>query len=301
MKACSSGLNTHIQQGQTTLTNLLKVTRICDGQVFGFTCHDLPLIFGGVTYLSTTSFNPFNQNQKSTGEAGATELTGAFDSVIIRADVLAGLWDNARFQVLRVNWSNLSQGALILMTGTYGEFEPQEFGFKTSLHGLEYPLTFIGGEICGPACRVDFGSPKCAPGGLLDDGTDINSLLQALTVTATDGVSYIEVSGLSNTGKPFDGGLVTFATGNNPNLSAEVLHVAFAAGSPPTPDTITLRPCTLIGPIQIGDTLHLFPACDKLFGTCSLVWLNGVNFQAEPHTPSPDNVLAYPDYVAPHG
>jgi uncharacterized phage protein (TIGR02218 family) len=282
MKACSSGLNTHIQQGQTTLATLLKVTRICDGQVFGFTSHDLNLIFGGVTYLSTTSFNPFNQNQKSNAEAVTTEMTGAFDSIITRADVLADLWDNATFQVLRVNWANLGQGALILITGSFGEFEPQEFGFKVALHGLAYRLTFIGGDICGPACRVDFGSARCAPSGLLANGTDINTLLQTLTVLTTDGVKTMTVSGLTNTGKPFDGGLVTFlgsgspAAGPNANLSAEVLHVDFATG------TITLRPCTLIAPIQVGDTMKIFPACDKLFGTCSLVWLNGINFQGEP-------------------
>jgi uncharacterized phage protein (TIGR02218 family) len=301
MKGCSIALNTHIQQGQTTRATLLKVTRICDGKVFGFTNHDLDLVFGGVTYLSTTSFNPFNQNQKATGEAATTEMTGAFDSIITRADVLADLWDNATFQVLWVNWQSLTDGAIIIITGSFGEFEPQEFGFKVSLHDLAYPLTFIGGEICGPACRVDFGSPRCAPSGFLANGTDINSLLQTLTVTATDGVKTMVVSGLTNTGKPFDGGLVTFlgagspATGPNANLSAEVLHVDFAT------HTITLRPCTLIAPIQVGDTLKIFPACDKLFQTCSIVWLNGVNFKAEPHALSPDNVLAYPDYVPPHG
>jgi uncharacterized phage protein (TIGR02218 family) len=299
MKACSSGLNTHIQQGQTTLATLLKVTRICDGQVFGFTNHDLNLIFGGVTYLATTSFNPFNQNQKYTGESATTEMTGAFDAIITRADVLADLWDGATFQVLRVNWMNLSQGAIIMLTGTFGEFEPQEFGFRVALHDLLYALTFIGGDLCQPGCRVDFGSTLCAPGGVLANGTDINTLLQSLTVLTTDGSRVMTVSGLTNTGKPFDGGLVTFlgsgspASGPNANLSAEVIHVDFSTG------TITLRPCTLIAPIQVGDTLKIRPACDKLFGTCSIVWLNAVNNQAEPHAPSPSNVLANPDYVAP--
>lgn len=294
MRAGASGINAHILLGQTTTTRLLKVTRKSDGQVFGFTSHDQSLVFSAVTYVSTTSFNPFNQNDKYTADASDTELTGAFDSVITRPDVIAGIWDNAVFQLLLVNWKSLTGGALILMTGTFGDFEPQEFGFRTALHGLEYPLTFIGGDTCQPTCRVDFCSAKCAPSGLLADGTGINTLLQSLTVSSTDGVSTMVVTGLSNTGKPFDGGLVTFATGNNPNLSAEVLHVDFATS------TITLRPWIQIGVIQAGDTLKLMPACNKLLATCT-IWANAENFQGEPFVPGPDHQLAYPDYVAPHG
>jgi len=293
MRAGASGINAHIQLGQTTTARLLKVTRSSDGQIFGFTDHDQNIVFSAVTYLSTTSFNPFNQADKNNADASDTELTGAFDSVITRVDVIADRWDNSTFQLLRVNWENPTD-ALILMTGSFGEFEPQEFGFRVALHGLEYPLTFIGGDVCGPTCRVDFGSPPCAPSGSLADGTTINSLLQSLTVSSTDGTRTMVVTGLSNTGKPFDGGLATFQTGNNTNLSAEVLHVDFAT------NTITLRPWTQVGVIQVGDTLKLFPACDKVFSTCVQSWANGENFQGEPHA-QPTNPLFYPDYVAPHG
>jgi len=296
MKAAPSGIAAHILLGQTTTARLLKVTRLADGQIFGFTDHDVDLVFSGVTYLSTTSFNPFNVSDKNTGEATDTELTGAFDAVITRLEVLAGLWDHAQFQQYRVNWANLSAGAIIDVTGSFGVFEPQEFGFRATLHGLEYPLTFIAGDICGPTCRVDFGSAKCAPGGLLADGTAINSLLQTDTVASTsDGVSSLVGTSIAATGKPFDGGLLTWTSGANTDLSVEVLHVDFATR------TITLRPWTQIAPIAPGDGFSLFPACDKVFSTCSVVWLNALNNQSEPHAPGPDNVLAYPDYVAPHG
>ena len=296
MKAGASGINAHIQLGQTTTARLLKVTRVADGQVFGFTDHDVDIVFSAVTYLSTTSFNPFNLSDKDTAEAPDTELTGAFDSVITRIDVLAELWDNATFQLIRVNWANLSDGGIIDLTGTFGEFEPQEFGFRVALHGLAYPLTFPGGETCQPTCRVDFGSSKCAPSGLLDDGTAINSLLQNDTVASTaDGITSLVGTTIAATGKPFDGALLTWTGGGNANLSVEVLHVDFAT------KTITLRPWTQIALIAPGDTFSLFPACDKIFQTCAGVWNNARNNQAEPHVPGPDQSLAYPDYVAPHG
>lgn len=303
MRAAPSGIAAHIQLGQTTECRLLTVQRLADGQFFGFTDHDVDIVLtpasgqlgagNSITYLSTTSFNPFNQADKNTAEASDTELTGAFDSVILRTDVIAGLWDGAAFQLLRVNWANLSDGAIILITGSFGDFEPQEFGFRVSLHGLEYPLTFIGGEICGPTCRVDFGSPLCAPSGALADGTTINSLLQADAVASTDGITIIVGTTLADPGKPVDGGLLTFTGGANNHRSAEILHVDFAT------KTITLRPWTQIAPIAPGDTFSIFPACDKTEATCK-IWNNVVNMQAEPMA-QPTNPLFYPDYVAPHG
>ena len=126
MKAGASGINADIQLGQTTLARLLKVTRQYDGAIYGLTDHDVDLIYLGVTYLSTTSFNPFNISDKNTGEASDTEFTGAFDSVITRADVLAGLWDNAQFQQYKVNWANTARGAIIELTGSFGNFEPRD-------------------------------------------------------------------------------------------------------------------------------------------------------------------------------
>lgn len=301
MKTCSTALAAHINQGQTTYCTLLQVTRQYDSAIYGFTEHDQDLFFGGVTYLSTTSYNRFNLNAKNTGDPSTTELSGAFDDIITRADVLAELWDNAQLQLLLVNWADLTQGSMILSTGSFGEFEVQEFGFKVSLYGLSRLLTFLGGELCSPDCRSDFGAaalangnPGCAPGGALADGTTINSLLQTLTVTGTDGVRTMVVSGLVNTGKPFNGGLATFLAGNNKNLSGEVLSVDFSTG------TIVLRPTVLLSAISVGDTLSLFPACDKTFLTCSSIWKNALNNQSEPHVPDPGAVLSYPDYVAPH-
>src|SRR4051794_9333740 len=117
MKACSVGLAAHIQQGQTTYTTLFKVTRK-DGTVLGFTEHDEDLVVGGVTYLSSSSYNRFNLNQTSDGRTNTTELTGAIDSVITRADIEARLYDEAAVQKLLCNWRNLSQGTMILATGS---------------------------------------------------------------------------------------------------------------------------------------------------------------------------------------
>jgi uncharacterized phage protein (TIGR02218 family) len=294
MKACSVALAAHIAQGQTTLTTLLKVTRKPDGQVFGFTEHDVDIIFSGLTYLSTSSYVPSNLNEKLNAEASTVEVSGAFDSVITEADARARLWDDADLQFIRINWMVPTDGGIILATGNFGQFNIEGFGFKVQIRGLSYRLQDMGGEICGPECRVDFGSPKCAPGGVLANSVTINSLLQTGTVISTDGVKTIVFSGLTNTNKP-NGGNLTFLTGGNTHLSGQIKDINFGT------HTITLQPgALLLTAIAPGDTFSFFPACDFRFVTCVGTYGNGINFQAEPHVPDPDASLAYPDYVAPH-
>lgn len=294
MKSCSGALASHIAQGQTTLTTLLKITRRPDGLVLGFTDHDQPIVFGGVTYVASSSYNRFNLAETADGDNKNSELVGAIDSVITRADLEARLYDYAQFQLSLVNWANLGMGSMILATGSFGPITIEEYQFRVEIRGLGYPLNDIGGEICGPACRTDFGSPLCAPGGVLDSGVTINSLLQTGTVVSTDGIKTIVFSGLTNPLKP-DGGNLTFASGSNNFLSAQIKTIDWATS------TITLEPgALLLAAIAPGDTFKYMPGCDFTGFTCSTVYQNKKNFQGEDQAPSPDASLFYPDYVAPH-
>jgi hypothetical protein len=78
-------------------------------------------------------------------------------------------------------------------------------------------------------------------------------------------------------------------------MSAEIKTINWGT------NTLLLQPgALLLANIQIGDTFSYFPACDKTFFTCSTVYLNGINFQGEPHAFNPDESLNYPDYFPPH-
>lgn len=294
MKTFPSGLLTHIQQGQTTLTTLFKVTRR-DGTVLGFTEHDVDIVSGGVTYLSTSSYSRFNLNEGDDASAKTTELIGAIDSIITRDDLQRRLYDGAAFQLLLANWATIANGTGILCTGTFGPVSIEEFQFRVELRGLAYRLTFIGGKVCGPGCRTDFGSSKCAPGGVLADGTTINSLLQTGgIVVSTDGARTIVFSGLTNPNKP-DGGNLTFTSGSNNTLSSEIKHIDWGTS------TITLRPDAMrLVDVAPGDTFSYMPDCDKIFFTCVTSYANGLNYDGEPGAMNPDESISYPDYVAPH-
>ncbi len=274
----------------------------------GFTEHDEDIAYtdsqsklingGSVTYLAATGFSKFNRNAKANDASSSTQIEGMIDgSIITRLDLEARRYDNARVQILFLNWKDLTMGSLLDFTGTLGTVSIKEFTFQVELRPLGYLLTFLGGEICSPTCRVDFGSPRCAPGSpaTLADGTTIDSLMQSGTVVSTDGYGSMIVSGISNTGKQFNKSLLTFSSGLNSGISLEVQQITFSAS---VTVKLFLRTTLLIFP---GDTFDLMPGCDHLInGDCSLTYLNATNFQGEGFVPGADNELNYPDYHEPH-
>jgi hypothetical protein len=47
--------------------------------------------------------------------------------------------------------------------------------------------------------------------------------------------------------------------------------------------------------IEVGDTLRIFPGCDKLHTTCFTKFDNATNFVGEPFVPGADTLGTYPD------
>lgn len=292
MKAATSGMIAHIAQGQTSLAVCWRITRT-DGLVIGTTEHDENLLVDGVLHLAENGFARLNLSDKSNLDESTMQVDGQLDSVFTRADLVSRLYDSADVEISLVNWTNLTQGKIILLTGQFGPVTVKEYGFSVELRSLSFHLTHLGGELCSPDCRVDFGSARCAPGGLLASGVAIDSLAQIGTVTVTDGSLTLTGAGIVDIGKPLDGGLLTWLTGNNAGLSVEAKTVD------PATQAIVLYLPTIFA-IQVGDTFKLMVACDKNFVTCKQSYANGINFQGEPHVPGADHLLDYPDFHAPH-
>lgn len=249
----------------------------------GFTELDQDIVFNGVTYVSGSGFSRFNIQDKENLDTSTVQLDGMLDTVITRDDVVARRYDFADVEVFEVNWDDLGAGKLILKTGRFGPVMLKEFSFSVELRGMSYQTTAIGGELCSPICRVDLGSPRC--------GFNVSSIMQTGSVVSTDGFKNITVSGVGGGAFPLDGGLLTWTSGANVNLSDEVNH--FISG------VISLKLDSLLE-INPGDTFRVQPGCDKTMGTCVTVFNNGVNFQGEPYVPGYDHMLNYPNYQPPH-
>jgi uncharacterized phage protein (TIGR02218 family) len=86
----------------------------------------------------------------------------------------------------------------------------------------------------------------------------------------------------------FDGGVLTWETGDNAGRAIEVKSWAQASGQ----ITLFLPPGY---PIRPGDVFRVHPGCDKRLDTCVTRFANVLNFRGEPYVPGQDEMMKYPD------
>ena len=112
MKSLSASLQSHLDSGATTLAWCWRIER-ADGVVFGFTDHDRPLQFAGVTYEPESGFAASEIRSGIDLAVDAQDAEGVLTSdTITETDILDGRWDNAKVEVWRVNWSAVGERVL---------------------------------------------------------------------------------------------------------------------------------------------------------------------------------------------
>ena len=116
----------------------------------------------------------------------------------------------------------------------------------------------------------------------------------AFTVTTVTNkrTFFIDVNASPLTGDSsyFDGGLVTFGTGENAGVSREVSTFT-RSGLDGTVNLYLRMPFE----IQVGDTGTIYPGCPKSVAVCKSRFGNVVNFQGFPHLPGDKYLKDYPD------
>jgi uncharacterized phage protein (TIGR02218 family) len=163
MKAASAGLAAHLSSGAPlTLATCIEITR-SDGQVFRFTDHDRDLTVGGQTYSASRAYTREAVSASADMSVAESEIIVLLDNAAITAaDIRAGRWDNAKFRLLLVNWSDTSQGAITLRTGWFGRVQPQDDGTaRVELRGLAQALQQQIVRSYAPGCDADLGDTRC--------------------------------------------------------------------------------------------------------------------------------------------
>ena len=108
----STELAAHLQTGATTLCRAWALSRK-DGITYGFTDHDLPLEFEGITFRADSGLAA-RALQHATGLAvDNTEAVGVLSDAALREeDIQAGRYDGADVRAWLVNWKDVSQRVL---------------------------------------------------------------------------------------------------------------------------------------------------------------------------------------------
>lgn len=282
MKVLPGGMQAHLDSGATTLAWAWRIER-ADGQIFGFTDHDRPFSFGGLTYEPESGFSASEIRAGSDLAVDAQEAAGVISSDrITETDILDGRWDNAKIEVWRINWNDLDQRVL-MRRGNIGQIRRGKAAFVAEVRSLAHILNQTVGRTFQYYCDAELGDGRC--------GINLNDPAYrgegAITAVLADRV--FEASGLGGFAAGwFELGFVEWQTGANAGRRAEVSAHSVSGGIA----RIELFEAP-VRPLAIGAQLVIRAGCDKQFSTCKAKFANAINFRGFPHIPGDDTVVRY--------
>jgi uncharacterized phage protein (TIGR02218 family) len=279
MKTLPAGLAAHLASGATTLCWCWRLTRK-DGVKLGFTDHDLNLAFDGTTFEAAAGFTASEIRDALGLSVDNLEVSSALSSVYLaEADLAAGLHDDAKVEIWRVNWQAADQ-RLLMRSGSIGEVKRSGPVFSAEVRGLAHYLQQPKGRLFQYTCDADLGDARCGIDLNIPAYTGSGALVSALSARK------FTASGLSAFASGwFTRGLVTFTSGAALGQKIEVK----AHTRDGTLDVIELwQPARL--PLVAGETFTVTAGCDKHIATCAARFLNAINFRGFPHMPGNDFV-----------
>lgn len=281
MRALPPELQARLDAGATTLCWCWRLAR-ADGAVFGFTEHDGDLSVDGVLFRAGTARLEGRLESELGFAAHASALAGALESEAIDEFALAaGLFDAARLDVLRVDWTEPSLHVLV-WSGRLGAVRRGELGFEAEVRGLQADLEADIGRVIQRRCDAELGDARCGA-SLTAPAHNGAGLVSA----AVDARSF-RATGLESFASGwFANGVLTWTSGANAGaggrLEAHRLALSEAALELLTPPA---------SPILAGDAFTVLAGCDKRLATCRDKFDNVVNFRGFPMSPGDDWALA---------
>ena len=284
MKTLSSELQAHLDSGTTTLAWCWRIART-DGVVLGFTDHDQPLDFAGVTYEPESGFAASEIRSGTELAVDAQEAEGVLSSdTITETDILDGRWDNAAVEVWRVNWADASQRVL-MRRGAIGQIRRGRLAFVAEVRSLAHVLGQSVGRTFQHACDAALGDARC--------GVDLKDPAYKGTgsVIARTGDRSFAASGLASfdTGW-FALGRLSWTSGANAGRTAEVASHEVTDGIA----VLTLLEAP-VRAIAEADAFVVVAGCAQRLETSRDRFANVLHFRGFPHIPGQDTVIRYPN------
>jgi uncharacterized phage protein (TIGR02218 family) len=277
-------LQAHLDTGVTTLCWCWKIER-ADGVVFGFTDHDRTLTLAGVAYEPDSGFAASELRGNSDLSVDAQDAEGVLSSNrITETDILDGRWDNARIEVRRVNWADVTQHVL-MRRGNIGQVRRGKAAFVAEVRSLAHVLNQTVGRTFQYYCDAALGDARC---GINLESATYKGTGTVAAVTADRRFTATGLSGFA--AGWFELGFVEWASGANAGRRSEVSRHSLSAGVA----TIEFfeAPIRSIGAV---DTFIIRAGCDKQFKTCKAKFSNSINFRGFPHMPGDDTIIRYPN------
>lgn len=273
----------HLAQGATTIARCWRVTRR-DGRVFGFTDHDLDLIFDGTEFAAGAGLWTSASSQTTGLSVDNTEASGALShAAITEADILAGRYDGAEVETWIVNWADLSQRHL-QFKGSIGEIVQAGGAFQAELRGLTERLNQPQGRVYQRSCSAVLADRDCRA-----DLSLPGYRAECMVATIRDQrlVTIAELEGFED--RWFERGRLVGLSGAATGLSGMIKNDRITAEGRQVELWEAFR-----ADLQSGDRVLLEAGCDRSPDSCRYKFNNFNNFRGFPHIPREDWVLAVP-------
>lgn len=279
-RSITSALEDHFKQDVTSLAMCFDIERR-DGTVLGFTNHDKPIEYDGVTYDPFSSAAMFNLEQLMTTEADNMEMSIAFDDkYITKEEIQRGEYDHAFMRIFFINHQDPDQGILKLTSGYLGTAEIKEYGAKAEMMSLANALQTEIGCKYSYKCRATWADEEC---GFNEDDFKVTGTVD----TASDKKTFTDPD-RDEAENYFKYGVVKFTSGDNEGWTREVK--AFKDGQF---DLLFAFPFD----IAEDDEYEALPGCSNYPEDCKNKFgeNNIANYRGEPFLPGRDEVGKYPD------
>jgi len=280
MRVLPAGMAAHLASGATTLCHCWRVT-LTSGEKLGFTDHDQVMSFDGTTFEADSGFTATEMESSLGLSIDNLEASGALSSArISETRIAAGDFDDAKVEIWRVNWQDVTQ-RLLLKSGYIGEITRGQYYFSAELRGLAHVLNQQKGRLYKHGCDAVLGDGRC--------GINLSSSTYSAiaTIVGVDNMRVLRVTGVGSFARGFfANGVAEFTSGTNNGRKWQIKFSRLRTGY----QEIELwQP--LAQPSAAGDLVRVKAGCDKQFATCKAKFNNVVNFRGFPHIPGNDNIM----------
>ena len=273
----------HLDSGVTTLARCWAVIRR-DGTVYGFTDHDGPLTFEGITFKADSGMTARAIVSATGLSVDNSEAMGALSDAAIReADIEAGRFDGAEVKAWLVNWADVEMRSL-RFAGSIGELRRAGGAFHAELRGLTEALNQPQGRVYQTPCAAILGDGRCRF-DLNSDGFFAEIAVEAIE----EGRRFIFADMAGFEPAWFERGRLRVITGRAEGLVGMVKRDRFVGAQRQIEVWEAFR-----SDIAPGDMVRIEAGCDKRFETCRSKFSNALNYQGFPDIPGDDWLVSTP-------
>lgn len=279
MKKLMPALQAHLDSGATTLAWCWRLMRR-DGTRLGFTDHDADISFDGTVFEASAGMTASEIKDSVGLSVDNLSVESALSSAHLSDhDLSAGLYDDARIEIWRVNWSDPTQRVL-MRAGSLGEVRRAGLAFSAEIRGLAHYLQQPQGRLYQYACDATLGDSRC--------GVDLAGVAYRTTATiiaATSARRFIVSTPTVYASDWFTRGLCRMTGGSNNGAAIEIKRHLFAN------DQVVIELWQALSDTPLpGDQMVLTAGCDKTLAICRTRYANALNFRGFPHMPGNDYV-----------